>query len=85
MVYEHSIYFTVIFNLTILSFHCNFAANKTKVLYGMQPEPDLGITLDDDNEEEEDKDKPKVEYTINLFIEKDTYNWSLENKVLSIV
>ncbi|XP_020917046.1 transcription initiation factor TFIID subunit 5 [Exaiptasia diaphana] len=36
-----------------------FEANKTKVLYGMQPEPDLGITLDDDNEDEEDKDKPK--------------------------
>ncbi|KAK3710376.1 hypothetical protein QZH41_012300 [Actinostola sp. cb2023] len=36
-----------------------FEANKTKVLYGLQPEPDLGITIEDDNEEEEDKDKPK--------------------------
>lgn len=37
-------------------------ANKTKVLYGLQPEPDLGITIEDDNEEEEDKDKPKVSW-----------------------
>lgn len=36
------------------------SANKTKVLYGLQPEPDFGITIEDDNEEEEDKDKPKV-------------------------
>ncbi|EDO33060.1 predicted protein, partial [Nematostella vectensis] len=36
-----------------------FEANKTKVLYGLQPEPDLGITIEDDNEEEDDKDKPK--------------------------
>ena len=36
------------------------AANKSKVYYGIPPEPDLGVVIEEENEEEEDKDKPKV-------------------------
>ena len=28
--------------------------------YGIPPEPDLGVVIEEENEEEEDKDKPKV-------------------------
>ena len=35
------------------------AANKSKVYYGIPPEPDLWVVLKEENEEE-DKDKPKV-------------------------
>ncbi|XP_027048507.1 transcription initiation factor TFIID subunit 5-like [Pocillopora damicornis] len=37
-----------------------FEANKSKVYYGIPPEPDLGVVIEEENEEEEDKDKPKV-------------------------
>lgn len=36
-----------------------FEANKSKVYYGIPPEPDLGVVIEEENEEEEDKDKPK--------------------------
>ena len=46
------------------SYHKNVsfltAANKSKVYYGIPPEPDLGVVIEEENEEEEDKDKPKV-------------------------
>lgn len=35
-------------------------ANKSKVYYGIPPEPDLGVAIEEENEEEDDKDKPKV-------------------------
>ena len=35
-------------------------ANKSKVYYGIPPEPDLGVVIEEENEEEDDKDKPKV-------------------------
>ena len=36
------------------------AANKSKVYYGIPPEPNLGVIIEEKNEEKEDKDKPKV-------------------------
>ena len=36
-------------------------ANKSKVFYGIPPEPELGVVIEDpENEDEDDKDKPKV-------------------------
>ncbi|XP_067019301.1 transcription initiation factor TFIID subunit 5-like [Acropora muricata] len=36
-----------------------FEANKSKVYYGIPPEPDLGVVIEDESEDDEDKDKPK--------------------------
>ncbi|KAM7436900.1 Transcription initiation factorTFIID subunit 5 [Porites harrisoni] len=36
-----------------------FEANKSKVYYGIPPEPDLGVVIEEENEDEDDKDKPK--------------------------
>ncbi|XP_078345070.1 transcription initiation factor TFIID subunit 5-like [Oculina patagonica] len=36
-----------------------FEANKSKVYYGIPPEPDLGVVIEEENEEDDDKDKPK--------------------------
>ena len=44
------------------------AANKSKVYYGIPPEPDLGVAIEEENEEEDDKDKPKVRSNILVFI-----------------
>ena len=35
-------------------------ANKSKLYYGIPPELDLGVVIEEENEEEEDKEKPKV-------------------------
>lgn len=35
-------------------------ANKNKVYYGIPPEPDLGVVIEEENEDDDDKDKPKV-------------------------
>jgi len=35
-------------------------ANKSKVYYGIPPEPDLGVVIEEENEDDDDKDKPKV-------------------------
>ena len=36
------------------------SANKSKVYYGIPPEPDLGVVIEEESEEDDDKDKPKV-------------------------
>ena len=36
------------------------AANKSKVYYGIPPEPDLGVVIEEESEDDDDKDKPKV-------------------------
>ncbi|KAJ7373053.1 Transcription initiation factor TFIID subunit 5 [Desmophyllum pertusum] len=36
-----------------------FEANKSKVYYGIPPEPDLGVVIEEENEDDDDKDKPK--------------------------
>ena len=38
------------------------SANKSKVYYGIPPEPDLGVVIEEESEEDDDKDKPKVFY-----------------------
>ncbi|RMX42227.1 hypothetical protein pdam_00011627 [Pocillopora damicornis] len=35
-------------------------SNKSKLYYGIPPELDLGVVIEEENEEEEDKEKPKV-------------------------
>ena len=42
-----------------MSFIC-IPANKSKVYYGIPPEPDLGVVIEEENEDDDDKDKPKV-------------------------
>ncbi|XP_068688427.1 transcription initiation factor TFIID subunit 5-like isoform X2 [Montipora foliosa] len=36
-----------------------FEANKSKVYYGIPPEPDLGVVIEEESEDDDDKDKPK--------------------------
>ena len=36
--------------------------------YGIPPEPDLGVVIEEENEEEDDKDKPKVRTFSNNYI-----------------
>ena len=43
-----------------------FTANKSKVYYGIPPEPDLGVVIEEENEDEDDKDKPKVTLSSSL-------------------
>ncbi|CAH3195506.1 unnamed protein product [Porites evermanni] len=43
-----------------------FEANKSKVYYGIPPEPDLGVVIEEENEDEDDKDKPKVTLSSSL-------------------
>ena len=43
-----------------------FTANKNKVYYGIPPEPDLGVVIEEENEDEDDKDKPKVTLSSSL-------------------
>ena len=45
-----------------------FTANKSKVYYGIPPEPDLGVVIEEENEDEDDKDKPKV--TLSLWLQR---------------
>ena len=44
-------------------------ANKSKLYYGIPPELDLGVVIEEENEEEEDKEKPKVSTSTFLNIE----------------
>lgn len=34
--------------------------------YGIPPEPDLGVVIEEENEDEDDKDKPKVTLSSSL-------------------
>ena len=45
-----------------LSWSYPTTANKSKVYYGIPPEPDLGVVIEEESEEDDDKDKPKVQW-----------------------
>lgn len=56
-----SIFFS--YFLSLIFVECFFLftpANKSKVYYGIPPEPDLGVVIEEENEDDDDKDKPKV-------------------------
>ena len=50
------------------------SANKSKVYYGIPPEPDLGVVIEDESEDDEDKDKPKVKTMTKQY-------WSGQNNI----
>ena len=50
------------------------SANKSKVYYGIPPEPDLGVVIEDESEDDEDKDKPKVKTMSKQY-------WSGQNNI----
>ena len=57
-----SVHVVVFLRILFLS----FTANKSKVYYGIPPEPDLGVVIEEENEDEDDKDKPKVTLSSSL-------------------